>query len=102
LSYHIGGHKPKAKPRAAPAPIWIRILLAAAGAAVFIGAKDAFRGGRLFGLNSLRQPVYPEAAMGMGALLILLALIPWSWLDRVAKRFVRRRSPAKAPRTGGN
>ena len=84
MPFHVGGHKPRAVKRPGSG-IKQRLGLVAMGAVCLALGLFRLSRGVLFVVNRHAMPMYSGAAIAMEASLILLAMIPLSWLEIVAR-----------------
>ena len=89
MPFHVSGRKPGHPTKALRFPLGCRLLIAALGAAlVLLGGLS--RNPLNFGyLNWRGQPVYPNALVPIGAILIILSFVPTSWIERTIERLAR-------------
>jgi hypothetical protein len=105
MSYHLSRRKPRAKAPAKPLPIWPRVVIGAFGACLVVWGMNEFKRGRLVGISPLLQLGFSTTLMGIGGLMVLLALAPRAWLDRAARRLAGPRPTVKrdgSPRPTGS
>jgi hypothetical protein len=84
MPFHVGGHKPRAVKRSVSG-IKQRLGLVAMGAICLALGLFRMSRGVLFAINRHAVPMYSGAVIAMGAALIVLAMIPLSWLEIVAR-----------------
>jgi hypothetical protein len=89
MSFHLKGREPSETPKKLAFPLWCRLLLAALGAALAWGGSYPRNPTNFMHWNWLHQPVYPNSVMPIGAVLILVCLIPASWIERAIERLAR-------------
>ena len=81
MSFHVGGHKPTPPP---PKPkefgIKNRLQAAAMGALLIFGGVFRLEYGVFVGFNWYRQPVFSHDLIAAGGVMILVALLPSSWI----------------------
>jgi hypothetical protein len=97
MPFHVSGRKPRVREHDQPVPLWPRFLIGAFGATLVVWGSDELRKGRLFGLNWLRQPIYSTSVIVLGDAFVVLAVVPWSWLDQLAKRSASRPTKGHPP-----
>jgi hypothetical protein len=84
MPFHVAGHKPRPVKRPASG-IKQRLGLVAWGGAVLALGLLRFSHGVLFIVNWQAMPIYSGAVIFTGVMLIVLAMIPFSWIDTVAR-----------------
>jgi hypothetical protein len=82
MPFHVGGHKPRALKHSVSG-IKQRLTLVAMGAVCLALGLFRLSRGVLFVVNWHAMPMYSGAVIAMGSALILLAMIPLSWLETV-------------------
>jgi len=97
MPFHPSGHKPKLEPVVKRAGFGPKLLLGACGAVFALFGIEESKNGSHFWLNRLNQPVYPASAIVIGAVLLAVALVPWSWLDRLTRRLRNPRGTERSP-----
>ena len=88
MSFHVKGHKPSALPKKLVFPLWCRLLIAALGAALAWWGSFPRSPANFGYLNWRGQPVFPSSVVPIGAVLILVSLVPASWIERAFQRWV--------------
>jgi hypothetical protein len=92
MPFHAGGHKPKAKLPVSAVKVRLQ-LVACAVPFLALGIVRLSHGIHVV-LNCQAMPMYSAALVGTGLTFLLLAIIPFSWLDRIAQRLdTGRRKP---------
>jgi hypothetical protein len=86
MPFHVSGHKARTVERSVSG-IKQRLGLVAWGAVFLAFGLLRFSQGVLFIVNWQAMPIYSGALISTGAVLIVLALIPFSWVETVAHWF---------------
>jgi len=84
MPFHVAGHKPRTVKHSVFG-IKQRLGLVAWGAVFLALGVLRFSDGVLFIVNWQAMPIYSGAVIATGAVLIVLAMIPLSWLEIVAR-----------------
>src|SRR5271154_6739812 len=101
MAFHIGQHKPRTKPRNGT-HLGLRLqLLGGAAICLYLGLVHSPH--RIGPVNWYAMPIYYLALDQLAVLLILFALIPFSWLEKPARwlssdRKGKRSSPHTKPK----
>jgi len=86
VPFHLRKAKPIRKPKqitTAKFGLKKRALMAAFGAFIVVVGEWRFSHGILFAINFYGMPFYSGAVIATGACVVLLAVIPISWIDRM-------------------
>ena len=80
--------KAVAPPKKLVFPWWWRALLASLGTALVWCGSFPRNPANFMYLNYRALPIYPNSYVPVGAALIIVSLIPASWIERAFKRLV--------------
>jgi hypothetical protein len=83
MPFHVDRHKPKAAKRFAFA-LGPRLLVATFGGLLIFGGFFRLSHGVLFALNYYSLPVFSGGQIAVGVVVVLVAMIPSSWLEKTA------------------
>jgi len=86
MPFHVGGHKPKAPKKAVRFSIGGRLVVGGIGAFMIGDGLYRLNLGQFDGVDFYNLPVYTTSFVATGIVGILIALIPVSWLEAVARR----------------
>jgi protein-S-isoprenylcysteine O-methyltransferase Ste14 len=92
MAFHMANHKPKVAGKRAAPLVKTRIQLVALGVLVLLVSMFVWSRGLPVPYDIRIAPV--GAFFALGVLLIMLAAIPFSWIDRIAKRLDSRSTKA--------
>ena len=99
MPFHLGKHKPVAGPtRRAVFTLKLRLQVAALGGFVVLLVKFRFSRGVLSVVNVYAMDVDSWSVVAMGATLVLFAVVPVGWLERIAEWLMSGHERGKAPR----
>jgi hypothetical protein len=82
MPFHVGGHKPRPVKRSVSG-MKQRLGLVLWGVVLLALGLLRFSDGVLFIINWQSMPIYAGALIATGAGLIMLAMIPFSWVETV-------------------
>jgi hypothetical protein len=87
MPFHVRGHKTH-PPDATKFRYGLkkRLLVAAFGALFVFGGWFKIMHGTYYWTNRYGEPVYSTSLIATGAVILLLALLPSSWIENLAKR----------------
>lgn len=89
MPFRINRRKPGAPSKPLRFPLLYRLLLLALGAALaWLGSRPRTPATFMY-WNWRGQPVYPNSVAPIGAVMILISLIPASWIERLFNRLAR-------------
>ena len=98
MSFHMASHKPKVVSKRPLPVVKTRIQLLALGVLVLLVSLFV-RSRNILGSHDIR--IAPLGAfVALGAMLLLLAAVPFSWIDKIAKRLDSRSTKADKSVTG--
>jgi hypothetical protein len=86
MSFHAGGRKPQPPAKPFRFSLWKRLLIATIGIVCTLGGIYKYRYGGFIGENWRHQPIYSTDLIALGAAVIVIALLPADWLEKLAKR----------------
>jgi hypothetical protein len=86
MPFHMEGHKPAVTNNRRPSGIKVRLQLAGFGALCLAVGVFRLSHDIHFVINQYAMPAVSGAIVGMGVTFVLSAMIPFSWIEKIAQR----------------
>jgi|SRR5579872_1495596 len=86
MPFHMEGHKRAVTNKRRPSGIKVRLQLAGFGALCLAVGVFRLSHGVHFVINQYAMPAVSGAIVLMGVTFVLIAMVPFSWIERIAQR----------------